>query len=250
MANGRYRGRVGGLPFSFETMADTGRSPRNFSELAVAFGDWTAARSAPAAIRSASFPTVRKGFDPKEVSAYLERVAADVERLQTRVRQLEADKANAPQPDTPAMPPAPAADGFSERAAYVEELIRCFDEDVRMMRIEAETEVNAALTAARSDADEIRREARFKHEKTVADAASIVAQAQADARQMLRDARAQADEILRSIASNRRTAIADARRMRDELVMTVASLDAVLAEPADADRLIVLDETPHDTHTR
>jgi DivIVA domain-containing protein len=230
-------------------MADAGRSPRKLSELAVAFGDWTAARSAPEAIRSASFPTVRKGFDPKEVSAYLERVAADVERLQNRVRQLEAEDARAPQADAPTLRRAPAADGFSERAAYVEELIRCFDEDVRMMRIEAETEVNAALAAARSDADEIRREARFKHEKTVADAASIVAQAQADARQMLRDARAQADEIIRSIASNRRTAIEDARRMRDELVMTVASLHAVLAEASDADRLIVLDETPHDTHT-
>jgi DivIVA domain-containing protein len=247
MTNGGYRRRVGGLRFPFETMADTGRSPRNLSELAVAFGDWTAARSGPAAIRSATFSTVRKGFDPKEVSVYLERVAADMERLQTRVRQLEADKGNAPQPDTPAMPPE--ADGSPEQAAHITELIRCFDRDVRMMRIEAETEVNAALTAARSDADEIRREARFKHEETVADAASIVAQAQADARQMLRDARAQADEIIRSIASNRRTAIEDARRMRDELVMTVASLDAVLAEPADDDRLIVLDETPHDTHT-
>jgi DivIVA domain-containing protein len=216
----------------------------------VAFGDWTAARSAPEAIRSATFSTVRKGFDPKEVSVYLERVAADMERLQTRVRQLEADKANAPQPDTPAMLPTPEADGSPEQAAHITELIRCFDRDVRMMRIEAETEVNAALTAARSDADEIRREARLEHEETVAEAASIVAQAHADARQMLRDARAQADEIIRSIASNRRTAIEDARRMRDELVMTVASLDAVLAEPSDADRLIVLDETPHDTHTR
>jgi DivIVA domain-containing protein len=217
-------------------MADTGRSPRKLSELTVAFADWTAARSAPEAIRSASFPIVRKGFDPKEVSAYLERVAAHTERLRNRVRQLEAENAQAPQPDAPALRQAPAADGFSEQAVHIAELLRSFDEDVRMMRIEAETEVNAALTAARSDADEVRREARFKHEETVADAASIVVQAQADARQMLRDARAQADEIIRSIASNRRTAIEDARRMRDELVMTVACLDAVLAEPADADR--------------
>jgi DivIVA domain-containing protein len=79
-------------------MADTGLSPRKLSELTVAFADWTAARSAPEAIRSASFPTVRKGFDPKEVSAYLERVAAHMERLRNRVRQLEAENAQAPQP--------------------------------------------------------------------------------------------------------------------------------------------------------
>jgi DivIVA domain-containing protein len=249
MTNGGYRRRVGGLRFPFETMADTGRSPRNLSELAVAFGDWTAARSTPAAIRSATFSTVRKGFDPKEVSVYLERVAADMERLQTRVRQLQADKANAPQPDTPAMPQAPEADGSPEQAAHITELIRCFDRDVRMMRIEAETEVNAALTAARSDADEIRREARLEREETVAEAASIVAQAHADARQMLRDARAQADEIIRSIAANRQTAIEDVRRIRNELVSTRAHLDAVLAERADADGLIVVDETPNDAQT-
>jgi DivIVA domain-containing protein len=246
-------------------MADTARSPRNLSELAAAFGDWTAARSAPEAIRSATFSTVRKGFDPKEVSAYLERVAADMERTQNRVRQLEAEKASASRPAAP--PQTPEGDRFPEQAAHITELIRRFDDDVRMMRIEAETEVSAALAGARSEADEIRREARLEREEAVADAASIVAQAQADAQRMqteaqvraeelggaaqrtLRDARAQADEIIRSITSNRQIVIEDVRHMRDELVMMLARLDAVLAEREDADRLIVVDETPRDTYT-
>ncbi|MGZ4109418.1 MAG: DivIVA domain-containing protein [Actinomycetota bacterium] len=248
-------------------MAETGRTLRTLPELAAAFGEWTAARSMPDTIRNATFHTVRRGFDPKEVSAYLERVAADVERIQNRVRQLEAEKASGPQPGAPAPPQTPEADGFPEQAAHITELIRRFDEDVRMMRIEAETEVSAALVGARSEADEIRREARLEREEAVADAASIVAQAQADAQRMqteaqmraeelggaaqrtLRDARAQADEIIRSITSNRQIVIEDVRHMRDELVMMLARLDAVLAEREDADRLIVVDETPRDTHT-
>jgi DivIVA domain-containing protein len=249
-------------------MADTGRSPRTLSDLAVAYGEWMTVRSSPDAIRSATFPTVRKGFDPKEVTAFLDRLAADVERLQNRVRQLDAERAGAA--TSAAAPDArrtTAADGFREQAAHIAELMRRFDEDVRMMRVEAEAEVSSALVAARTEAEEIRRAARLEREEAVADAASIVARARADAQRMqqdaqmradeldgaaqrtLREARARADEVLRSIAANRQTIVDDVHRMRDELVMTLARVDAVLAEREDADRLIVVDETPSDART-
>ena len=41
----------------------------------------------------------------------------------------------------------------------------------------------------------------------------------------------------------------DVRRMRDELVMTLARVDAILAEREDEDRLIVVDEPRSDAHT-
>jgi DivIVA domain-containing protein len=249
-------------------MTDTGRSARNLSQLAAAYGEWTSARSTPEAIRSATFPTVRKGFDPKEVTAYLERLAIDVERLQNRVGQLEAEKADAgASPTASDMRAAPDRDAFNDHAAHIAELMRRFDEDVRMMRVEAEAEVNGALVAARTEADEIRREARLEREEAVADAASVVARAQADAQRVqqdaqlradeldaeaqraLREARSHADEVLRSIAASRQTIVDDVRRMRDELVMTLARVDAVLAEREDADRLIVVDETRSDART-
>jgi DivIVA domain-containing protein len=249
-------------------MTDAGRSPRSLPELAAAYGEWTATRSAPEAIRSATFSMVRKGFDPKEVATYLERVAADVERMQNRIRQLEDEGSDrTAQPPAPAFGSVPEPDGLRGHAGHIAELMRRFDEDIRMMKVEAESEVNAALLAARAEADDVRREARIEREEAVADAASIVAQAQADAQRVqqdaqvradelegaaqrtLREARSQADHVLRSIISNRETVIEDVRRMRDELVMTLARIDAVLAEREDADRLIVIDQTPHDAHT-
>jgi DivIVA domain-containing protein len=255
-------------------MADLGRSPRDLSELASAFGEWTATRSAPDAIRSATFPTVRKGYDPKEVSAFLERVAADMERLQNRTRQLEA-AANAASAETRAATPtatpsaapataAPEGDGFTTQAAHIAELMRRFDEDVRVMRFEAENEVQSAVASARAQADDIRREARMEREEAVADAAAVVAQAQTDAERMqreaqaradelagaaqrtLRDAETQADEILRAVSSNREAVVDDVRRMREQLVITLARLDAIVAEREDADRLIVVDESRMD----
>jgi DivIVA domain-containing protein len=247
-------------------MTDTGRSPRDLPGLAAAYSQWTSIRSTPDAIRSATFATARKGFDPHEVVTYLEQLASDMERLQNRVRQLEAEKAEAEaQPAARQIRAVPDAAGPSEHAAHITELIRRFDEDVRMMKVEAEAEVKAAVGAARAEADEIRREARLEREEAVADAASIVAQAQVDAQRMqqeararadeldaaaqrtLREARAGADEIVRSLAANRQTIVDDVRRMRDELVMTLARVDAILAEREDADRLIVLDETPDET---
>ena len=45
--------------------------------------------SSPAAVASAAFPTVRRGFDPNEVRDFLRMVAAELSRLQERERYLE-----------------------------------------------------------------------------------------------------------------------------------------------------------------
>ena len=234
---------------------------------------WTAPSPAPTseAIRTATFRTVRKGFDPKEVGAYLTRVSREVEGLQRRLRLLEAATPGARLVPPPAPVPAQTAqptpsaratrdDAYEGAASTIADLMRRFDEDVRSLKREAQTEAERSLTAARADADRIRQEATKLRQTAEADATAMVAQARSDAdkiieeaqgradeldgaaRRALRDARAQADEVMRNIAAGRQGVIDDLRRMRDDLVETLARLDQAIDERQADDVVVVRDE--------
>jgi DivIVA domain-containing protein len=256
-------------------MPENENTPRSLPALAAAFAEMTAARTAPDAIRSMTFRTVKKGgFDPDDVKAYLDRLAGDVELLRNRVEQLEA-QARAAEAATPAAPEArtPAAqdaprvaevDPFDEVGARVAELVRTFEEDVRAAERTAREEADAIVAKARGEADDIRLEARLAREEAVADAASIVASARTDgdrlareaqaradelegaAQRTLREAREQADEIMRAVTRSRDGALEEIRRMRDGLVDTLHRMDEVIAERPEevraADRLVVVEE--------
>jgi len=247
--------------------------PRAQEPPAPVLAQWTAPQPAPTseAIRTATFRTVRKGFDQKEVGAYLNRVSREVEGLQRRLRLLEAAT-----PGARLVPPAPVAaepakpsqptrpqpnpdDAYKGAAATIAQLMRRFEEDVRKLRHEAETEAESSLTAARADADRIRQEAAKLRQTAEADATAAIAQARSDAdkilaeaqgradeldgaaQRALRDARVRADEVMRNIAAGRRDVIEDLRKMRDGLVETLARLDQAIDE-REHDDVVVVDE--------
>lgn len=266
-------------------MDDTGKTPRTLPALATAFAELTAARTAPEAIRSMAFKTARRGFDPKEVSAYLDRLAGDVEILHNRIHQLQIQADTRPTPAEPAAasatttvrpaavpPPAepsPSSDDdvFARAGARIASLMRTLEDDVRIAEEEAHAGADALLASARAEADELRLEARLAREEAVADAAAIVASARSDADRLhreaqsradeldgaaqrtLREARSQAEEIIRAIAADRQGLIDDVRRMREELVLTLGRLDAVIGKREHADRVVVV-ETPDDARAQ
>jgi DivIVA domain-containing protein len=250
--------------------------PKAQEPAAPVLAQWTAPTPPPTseAIRTATFRTVRKGFDPKEVGAYLARVSREVEGLQRRLRLLEAATPGArlvppspvpapvPQPARPQQQPAQAKadDAYKNAASSIAELMRRFDADVRNLKREAEAEAERSLTAARADADRIRQEAAKLRQTAEADATAMIAQARSDAdkivedaqgradeldgaaQRALRDARLQADEVMRNIAAGRQSVIDDLRKMRDGLVETLARLDRAIDERVSDDVVVVKDE--------
>jgi DivIVA domain-containing protein len=272
-------------------MAHTDKTPRTLPALASAIAELTAARTNPDAIRTMTFKLTRKGFDPYEVSAYLDRLGSDVEILHNRIRQLHAEaEAPAAQPTAgggraeaavlpAAVPPAESPSAEPERRAASEEiferagwriaeLMRTFEEDVRVSELQAKTNADALVAAARAEADELRLEARLAREEALADAAAAVAVAREEAERIgaeaqrradelegaaqrtLREAREQGEQILQAISSNRRGLIEDVRRLREGLVLTLARLDVVIDEREEGDRLIVVDEIADDAAKR
>jgi len=249
-------------------------SPRSLTALASAYADMTAARTSPDAIRSMTFRTAKKGFDPDDVTAYLDRLAADVEVLHNRIAQLQAtvdEAARAPAPSTtapfvddadlaplelrlpgpPVAAPAEPEDQLGERVA---ELIRMFEENVRAAEESAKEEADALIAKARGEADDIRREARLAREEAVADAAAIVSSARSDADRMqsdaqaraeeleataerlVRDAQTKSDETLRAMSAHRDRLLAEIRDMRVALADTLTRVDGLVGEGRKGDQ--------------
>jgi DivIVA domain-containing protein len=188
-----------------DIMEDAGNTPSPPS--AVPFRRVDNRGTSPETIRAASFRTVRKGFDTREVRDFLERLASEVEALRDQIRSLEAEAAASP-------------------STQVADLMRRFGEEAAALERQAEAAAEAARASARAEADEILRDARIRHEEAAADAAATVAAAQSEADRMLREARSKAEAFRRGIEAARRTAVGDLSRMHDVLLKTLVGLDA------------------------
>ena len=147
-----------------------------------------------------SFRTVRRGLDPEEVRAHLDRVAAYVRDLESQLQR---------QVTHPGAPPAP----FGGVSAYIVELLRSFDEDVKRLRA-----------------------------RTFAEAERTQAEARVEAQMELVKARFEADRIRRGAAGLRSSTLGDLRTVRERLASSLQELEAALPQDGSEDRVVLLGE--------
>ncbi|MGD9705849.1 MAG: DivIVA domain-containing protein [Acidimicrobiia bacterium] len=193
--------------------------------------------SSPAAVASASFATVRRGFDADEVRDFLRMVAAELSRLQERERYLERELQNAHR--------RPAAgdvelDEETVTALLGEETARVLStarEAAGQIRGRAEEGASRLLRDAQDEAARVREEAELEIARRRHDAAQ-------DAEAEVELARQQGRDMVNEARSYRERVLADLGKRRDaarEQLQLLASGRERLVQAFERARLVTAD---------
>lgn len=193
----------------------------------------------PAQVTDANFRTIRKGYDPDEVDAFLADVAKALEsarqqatameaRARAAVARLQEASSEAAQPASapqPSPPPEPKVEPESPS-----------EPELHIPRVEAET-ISRTLLLAQKTADDAVAEAKAEAERIVAEATSEAESTLDSTRsmsaQMLEEARAEArlsSQAERQAAENEVEALV---ARREFLVADVDQLERFLIDQRD-----------------
>jgi cell division initiation protein len=178
------------------------------------------AHPTPQLLTEIQFNTARKGYDPGEVDAFLERLSAAVTQMQDKLRQSAAAAQDAQRQAADAVRAKEAlqarVDELESGAAFAP-----VAEDVSP---ELEAEQAASLMAmARRTSDAVVNDARTA-------AAALLTDAETEAANILRDARTKAEATVGDLDARRQELRADAAALEAFLDEQRASLSAGLSQ--------------------
>jgi DivIVA domain-containing protein len=189
-------------------------------------------------IRRREFATVRRGYDPQQVRAYLTSIANQVGTLEHELSELRlASGSAAARADrdvaAPASAPegsAPAEDPYDALSKRFANLIEMADQEADRILENARSEAQSTVEQARSDADRIRVDAQARAEE-----------AKQEGSELLEHAKLESDRILSTLVDKRRTLVSQLDEMRstlmtvaDELTVSIEDAHSVEAEESEA----------------
>lgn len=185
----------------------------------------------PFDVAAATFPLIRRGFDPTQVSWFLQTVAEDIAGHEMRAQQLEADLATARQELSAAsrIDEVTVAHFLGEESARMLTAARDTAQDLTER---AEAKSAAAIAAAEATAATLRRDAetdtRRLRKETEAACSAAIEEAEARAARIVADAEAQRRQVLADLTRRREVAAAQFTELmagRDALVRSLASVE-------------------------
>jgi len=189
-------------------------------------------------IRKREFATVRRGYDPQQVRAYLTSIAKQVGTLERELSQLRLEVGSAaardqadersPASSEPAAAAFESADPYDALSKRFATLIEIADQEAERILENARSESEDTLTQARSEADRIRVDAQAHAEE-----------ARQDGTDLLERARIESDRMLAGLAERRHGLVTQLEEMRTKLLAVADDLvipieEAVRAEEEDA----------------
>ncbi|MGH9060968.1 MAG: DivIVA domain-containing protein, partial [Acidimicrobiales bacterium] len=184
----------------------------------------------PSEVARRTFNTVRKGLDPAEVRAYLERVGDEMERLaarDTELRQRLADaerRAANPQLDEQVLTRA-----LGQEATRV---LASVHEAAKDVKAKAEENASRILAEAHEQASQLRQAAGSvlaeRTEEAGRQAAATVAAARAEATAAVDQARAEAEGLVEAARTVGERSIAEAGELRSRVLADLARRRRVL----------------------
>ena len=199
-------------------------------------------------IRRREFATVRRGYDPQQVRAYLTSIANQVGTLEHELSQfrLEAGSAAARTETVRVMPaPAPAepaaqADPYDALSKRFATLIEMADQEAEHILSNARDEAQRAVDEARSEADRIRVDAQARAEET-----------RQESTDLLDHAREESDRVLTRLADRRLGLMTQLDEMRTKLLAVAEDLAEPLevAEHMDVENELAQDEIADEEDT-
>lgn len=166
-------------------------------------------------IRRREFVAIRRGYDPAQVRDFLEKVADQIQELESIIREsrLEADSAVRAAAQ-------PRVDPYAQLAERVASVLRAADDESERAKREASAEAERILGEARADADQIR-----------ADAQARATEARESADALLREAREQADRTIAGLSTKRDSLVEQLATMQERLVGVARDLESTISDP-------------------
>lgn len=184
-------------------------------------------------IRRREFVTIRRGYDPEQVRAYLGQLADQVELMRILLRDAQAEAETSRR--TPSQPRQDPYQLLGERVASV---IREADHVAETITSEAHRNADDLTREARADADRIRTDAQAKAEEARSRAEHAVRTAREEADRTIAGLSTRRDALVDQIASMQERLIGVARDLESamDVQFTIPDIPAVrdlLDEPAE-----------------
>jgi DivIVA domain-containing protein len=178
----------------------------------------------PEQIRRKAFGSIRRGYDPDEVSDYLYALAERIETLEGDLRDAKAaaesvSRSIPAESVAEAPPPVDPYEAFAKRFAG---LLGTADQEAERLVTDAKAESARILGEARADADRIHTDAESRAEES-----------RADADRLLAEARTEAERALTRLASRRQELAAQLQTMQSRLLSAAKDLDMVIDDPSE-----------------
>ena len=181
--------------------------------------------SSPAAVGSAQFDVVRRGYSQEEVRDFLRMVSAEMGRLRERERFLESELRSL---QTRGMSSPGVLDEETVTTLLGEETARVLSvarEAAQQMRLRAAETAERLVREASADASRIRQEADLeasrKREDASADVENEIELAKQQGREMVNEAREYRERVLAELARRREVA-------REQIEMLVHARDRLV----------------------
>jgi DivIVA domain-containing protein len=163
-------------------------------------------------IRRREFVTIRRGYDPDQVRAYLSQLADQIELMRVLLQEAQHEAQTAIR--TGAQPPE---DPYEKLARRVSSVIREADQAAETIRGEAATDAERLTREARAAADRIRTDAKAKAEE-----------ARALADRAVRAAREEADRTIAGLSTRRDALVDQLASMQERLIGVARDLESAL----------------------
>ena len=166
----------------------------------------------PDQIRRREFVTIRRGYDPDQVRAYMDQLADQVDLMQSLVREARREAETAIRAVE-----RPPVDPYEELGKRVGRVIREADVAAHEIVTEARQDAERMTSEARTDADRIRTDAQARAEETRASADAAV-----------REARAEADRTIAGLAVRRDALVEQLGSMQERLLAVAHDLERTI----------------------
>jgi DivIVA domain-containing protein len=163
-------------------------------------------------IRRREFVTIRRGYDPDQVRAYLEQLADQMEVMRSMVNEARSEAVTAVRAAA-----EPRIDPYEQLAARVSNVIREADGAAERIRAEAQTDADQLTGQARAEADRIRTDAQARAEE---------ARERADT--AVRVAREEADRTIAGLATRRDALVGQLSSMQERLLGVAHDLERAM----------------------
>lgn len=163
-------------------------------------------------IRRREFVTIRRGYDPDQVRAYLGQLADQIELMRILLRDAQAEAETARR--TPTQPRQDPYQLLGERVASV---LREADHVAETITSEAHRNADDVTREARADADRIRTDAQAKAEE-----------ARSRAEHAVRTAREEADRTIAGLSTRRDALVDQIASMQERLIGVARDLESAM----------------------
>lgn len=183
-------------------------------------------------IRRREFVTIRRGYDPDQVRAYLEQLADQMEVMRAVVNEARTEAQTAVRAAA-----EPRIDPYEQLAARVSNVIREADSAAEKIRAQAQSDADQLTGQARAEADRIRTDAQARAEE-----------ARERAETAVRVAREEADRTIAGLATRRDALVGQLASMQERLLgvahdleramdvdVSLPEIEPILSMPPEAD---------------